>query len=330
MSTRTLRTRSSGRDSNETRRTIARSEAANSRRQQREQQRDKLRSIKNESQGQTNSNVLKTAAEKHKERLEKYLEQKKIKKDMERKNKKPAFMVGVVHHKPFVFSDDHSLMHTRSQAIGVAPKENTRGPKSTNNRKNSSNIAPRGFVFTATDKTPNIRKERFSSPAEVSCSDFLSITVVETSKSKSILKTTGLSAPESPSTCAKAKQKWNKVLNEDKDFDFIPEDHKGEISVAIGKTKMVLQDHFIQFESILKMSETDSSKRIATVEDLEGFWEMIRITIKEVDKRLERLEVLKENEWKETPKTLKLKKRNKKAISKVANETVCSFWEEQN
>ena len=93
---------------------------------------------------------------------------------------------------------------------------------------------------------------------------------------------------------------------------------------------MVLQDHFIQFESILKMSETDSSKRITTAEDLEGFWEMIKITIKEVDKRLERLEVLKENEWKETPKTSKLKKRNKKAISKVANETVCSFWEEQN
>ncbi|XP_065568843.1 uncharacterized protein LOC136032460 [Artemia franciscana] len=670
MSTRTLRTRSSGRDSNETRRTIARSEAANSRTQQREQQRDKLRSIKNESQGQTNSNVLKTAAEKRKERLEKYLEQKKIKKDMERKNKKPAFVVGVVHHKPFVFSDDHSHMQTRSQAIGVAPKENTRGPRSTNNKKNSSNIAPRGFVFTAppgienmedslnwpnqvttvdpsnwdfigddsgstetvlkkkrretmfvktpkvsalpcldtvkeeenvaysptlcsplkrksisfllpnnksedkytkvaktpyqraikvgmdkakdnltfegiqklsfdiehnfistpgapqtlndscggscniysedafpnqqkdqatpilknrqvlrrscrngasqkrlsrrsfadqiddevalekiqpeeilkpnnetdehgnimfraklektpvkscengtetpgrrltrsaakmavetasvipsekhpqytntprkqkprnnrktekttqnisgdlpkdevtkltTDKTPNIREERSSSPAEVSCSDLLSITVVETSKPKSILKTRGLSAPESPSTCAskidrvspipkilkpaslediehfrtllldeekrleEAKQKWNKVLNEDKDFDFIPEDHKGEISVAIGKTKMVLQDHFIQFESILKMSETDSSKRITTAEDLEGFWEMIKITIKEVDKRLERLEVLKENEWKETPKTPKLKKRNKKAISKVAKETV--------
>ena len=46
----------------------------------------------------------------------------------------------------------------------------------------------------------NIRGKRSLLLAEVSCSDLLSVSVVETSKPKSILKTT-LSVPESPSTC---------------------------------------------------------------------------------------------------------------------------------
>ncbi|XP_063228162.1 guanylate kinase-associated protein mars isoform X2 [Bacillus rossius redtenbacheri] len=96
-------------------------------------------------------------------------------------------------------------------------------------------------------------------------------------------------------------------------------DHGDLIDSAVGQSKLLLTKKMAQFETLITDCEMKTGDRLVTVDDLEGFWEVMNMQIIDVRKRFCTLEELYLNGGKKRivsskKKTQKKTSKNKKAV----------------
>ena len=70
---------------------------------------------------------------------------------------------------------------------------------------------------------------------------------------------------------------------------------EGELSIVVGKTKMLIDGRFAQFKSLIQdiniSNEIGRKNKVnnTTYEDLQGFWELIYLQVEDLDKRFDTL-----------------------------------------
>lgn len=118
-------------------------------------------------------------------------------------------------------------------------------------------------------------------------------------------------------------ERWNKVLEE----NTAPEAYHGLILSAIGQANLFQNKRFKQFKELIELHKDKFAEKKATVEDLDGFWEMISIQVDDVHKRFEQLEKLSSLNWVEEgcePKVEKKKVKVKEVTKKTSKPVVSS------
>ncbi|XP_076631060.1 uncharacterized protein LOC143346638 isoform X2 [Colletes latitarsis] len=110
-------------------------------------------------------------------------------------------------------------------------------------------------------------------------------------------------------------EKWEKVKTETTE---ITEDAQYQIIQAIGQTNLLITKKFERFRGLVSDCETGKGEMLVTCKDLQGFWDMMYMEVKNCDLRFEKLEQLCSRNWEEEepPAIIKPLVKNKK---KVAN-----------
>lgn len=88
---------------------------------------------------------------------------------------------------------------------------------------------------------------------------------------------------------------WQKIIEENDDS--IPSECIDSINVAIGQTQLLTTSKFKQFSNLVTKFENDDVEQKILAEDLEGFWSMVYIQVEHCNRRFERLEKFKKNDW---------------------------------
>nr|CAD7586703.1 unnamed protein product [Timema genevievae] len=91
------------------------------------------------------------------------------------------------------------------------------------------------------------------------------------------------------------------------------------VDSAVGQTRLLVTKKFVQFEGLMDMCETGQGRRV-TLEDLQGFWEMVYMQVGDVNHRFSQLELLRANSWhEESPvkKVTRQRAQNKKGVNKT-------------
>ncbi|XP_014220239.1 uncharacterized protein LOC106648078 isoform X1 [Trichogramma pretiosum] len=86
---------------------------------------------------------------------------------------------------------------------------------------------------------------------------------------------------------------WNTI----KESDGTPEDIVYQILAAVGQTQLLIRKKFERFRRLVLDCETGKGEMLVTCKDLQGFWEMMYMEIKDCDNRFNRLEDLKTKNW---------------------------------
>lgn len=104
-----------------------------------------------------------------------------------------------------------------------------------------------------------------------------------------------------------------------KDEGDVPAEYVDLIDVTVGQTRLLYNNKFIQFRGLVEQCE-NGNKEAQPVRpiDLEGFWNMVFIQVENCDKRFERLNQLKSNNWVDPELKQKLKKPKKTGLHGVA------------
>ncbi|XP_076679114.1 uncharacterized protein LOC143374677 [Andrena cerasifolii] len=84
-----------------------------------------------------------------------------------------------------------------------------------------------------------------------------------------------------------------------KDEPTITEDAQYLIHQAIGQTKLLICKKFERFRGLVTDCETGKGEMLVTCKDLQGFWDMMYMQIRDCDTRFEKLEKLRTQGWKE-------------------------------
>ncbi|XP_006614557.1 disks large-associated protein 5-like isoform X1 [Apis dorsata] len=90
-------------------------------------------------------------------------------------------------------------------------------------------------------------------------------------------------------------EKWIKIKAEPETI----EDGQYEINQAIGQTNLLISKKFERFRGLVADCETGKGEMLVTCKDLQGFWDMMYMEIKNCDLRFEKLEKLRSQGWKE-------------------------------
>ena len=77
----------------------------------------------------------------------------------------------------------------------------------------------------------------------------------------------------------------------------VSDDVTGEVRSVVGLGRLVMAERFNQFSGLVDNCQFKRGATETTVEDLQGFWEMIYIQVEDVDRRFEGLKAIKENNW---------------------------------
>ena len=77
----------------------------------------------------------------------------------------------------------------------------------------------------------------------------------------------------------------------------VSDDVTGEVRSVVGLGRLVMAERFNQFSGLVDNCQFKRGVKETTVEDLQGFWEMIYIQVEDVDRRFEGLKAIKENNW---------------------------------
>lgn len=103
--------------------------------------------------------------------------------------------------------------------------------------------------------------------------------------------------------------------------DNIPEDVVYEIQQAVGQTKLLISKKFERFRGLVQDCEAGKGEMLVTCRDLQGFWDMTYMEVKDCDSRFEKLEQRQNRGWQEEEHTVtkiavkKQKPTKKKGIS---------------
>ena len=110
-----------------------------------------------------------------------------------------------------------------------------------------------------------------------------------------------------------------------------PEDVQGDIRSACGLAKLLIDERFDQFNDLIRQAEeyieskeappplqqsvNKDEIKVVLTSDLEGFWEMIEIQVKDVESKFEHLTKLKANNY--VPLPIEIKTANTAAQSQA-------------
>jgi len=79
----------------------------------------------------------------------------------------------------------------------------------------------------------------------------------------------------------------------------VPEDATYEIQQAVGQTNLLINKKFERFRSLVQDCETGKGEMLVTCRDLQGFWDMTYMEVKDCDMRFEKLEQRRNRGWQE-------------------------------
>ncbi|XP_076639282.1 uncharacterized protein LOC143351545 isoform X2 [Colletes latitarsis] len=112
-------------------------------------------------------------------------------------------------------------------------------------------------------------------------------------------------------------EKWEKVKAESTE---IAEDAQYQINQAVGQTNLLITKKFERFRNLISDCETGKGEMLVTCRDLQGFWDMMYMEVKNCDLRFEKLERLCSRNWEEEEPSVIVKpllKKKTAAIKKV-------------
>lgn len=84
----------------------------------------------------------------------------------------------------------------------------------------------------------------------------------------------------------------------------IPEDAMYEITQAVGQTNLLINKKFDRFHRLVSDCETGMGQMLVTCKDLQGFWDMTYMEVKDCDFRFEKLEQRRKRGWQEEQSTI--------------------------
>ncbi|XP_014479817.1 PREDICTED: disks large-associated protein 5 isoform X2 [Dinoponera quadriceps] len=79
----------------------------------------------------------------------------------------------------------------------------------------------------------------------------------------------------------------------------VPEDAMYEISQAVGQTNLLMNKKFERFRNLVSDCETGKGQMLVTCKDLQGFWDITYMEVRNCDLRFEKLEQQRNREWQE-------------------------------
>ncbi|XP_018404843.1 PREDICTED: uncharacterized protein LOC108781389 [Cyphomyrmex costatus] len=103
----------------------------------------------------------------------------------------------------------------------------------------------------------------------------------------------------------------------------VPEDAMYEIQQAVGQTNLLINKKFERFRGLVQDCETGRGEMLVTCRDLQGFWDMTYMEVKDCDMRFEKLEQRQNREWQEEEYTTVIKPTVKKRMP-IKKQTVSS------
>nr|XP_031836078.1 uncharacterized protein LOC116428519 isoform X1 [Nomia melanderi] len=125
--------------------------------------------------------------------------------------------------------------------------------------------------------------------------------------------------------------KWTLVKEE----SGITEDGQYQINQAIGQTQLLINKKFERFRGLVSDCETGKGEMLVTCKDLQGFWDMMYMEVKNCDSRFDKLEQLRSEGWKEEEnvpvitKVTKKKTATKKKIMPKKSSSIRTFLAER-
>ncbi|KYN42501.1 Disks large-associated protein 5 [Trachymyrmex septentrionalis] len=84
----------------------------------------------------------------------------------------------------------------------------------------------------------------------------------------------------------------------------VPEDAMYEIQQAVGQTNLLINKKFERFRGLVQDCETGKGEMLVTCKDLQGFWDMTYMEVKDCDMRFEKLEQRQNRGWQEEEYTV--------------------------
>ncbi|KAL3181080.1 hypothetical protein MRX96_037137 [Rhipicephalus microplus] len=87
---------------------------------------------------------------------------------------------------------------------------------------------------------------------------------------------------------------WEGVIASQPD---ISEEAQGYIRSATGKAKLLMNERFSQFTSLIHNCENNLGEKKTTCDDLQGFWDMVYFQVEDVDKKFDQLAKMQKNAW---------------------------------
>ncbi|EFN87938.1 disks large-associated protein 5 [Harpegnathos saltator] len=129
-----------------------------------------------------------------------------------------------------------------------------------------------------------------------------------------VIKNLNISIQEEERTAQYFKLLLNKEINRLKELctkwleiqleKDVPEDAKYEINQAIGQTNLLINKKFERFRGLVSDCETGKGQMLVTCKDLQGFWDMTYMEVRDCDSRFEKLEQRRNREWQEMQSTI--------------------------
>ncbi|XP_076183703.1 uncharacterized protein LOC143155166 isoform X2 [Ptiloglossa arizonensis] len=110
-------------------------------------------------------------------------------------------------------------------------------------------------------------------------------------------------------------KKWEKVKTESE----ITEDAQYHINQAVGQTNLLINRKFERFRGLVSDCVTGKGEMLVTCKDLQGFWDMMYMEVKNCDSRFEKIEQLRSQNWEEEqlPVVTKPLRKNTAAKKKI-------------
>lgn len=84
----------------------------------------------------------------------------------------------------------------------------------------------------------------------------------------------------------------------------VPEEATYEIQQAVGQTNLLINKKFERFRGLVQDCETGRGEMLVTCRDLQGFWDMTYMEVKDCDTRFEKLEQRRNRGWQEEEYTV--------------------------
>nr|XP_008534994.1 PREDICTED: disks large-associated protein 5 isoform X1 [Equus przewalskii]XP_008534995.1 PREDICTED: disks large-associated protein 5 isoform X1 [Equus przewalskii] len=106
---------------------------------------------------------------------------------------------------------------------------------------------------------------------------------------------------------------WERKLELD-----VPDEAKDLIRLAVGQTRLLMKERFKQFEELVDDCEYKRGEKDTTCADLDGFWDMVSLQVRDVNQKFNNLTKLEECEWQNNNNTSK-KVFQKKVVSGLAS-----------
>ncbi|XP_060588813.1 serine-rich adhesin for platelets-like [Ruditapes philippinarum] len=84
--------------------------------------------------------------------------------------------------------------------------------------------------------------------------------------------------------------------------DSITEEGSGKVRAAVGKANLLISQKFRQFQDLCqqhKNPDPDPEVKRTLLEDLQGFWEMVKLQVDDVDEMFTEIDMMRQNGWRE-------------------------------